>query len=45
MGLGPKILKLTWKFVHFYSVFVSALSKSLKALKEAPRLHYVELHS
>ena len=39
MGLGLKMLKVTWIFANFYSVFVSALLKSLKALNESPTLH------
>ena len=37
MGLGLKMLKITWKFVNFYSVFVIALLKSLMTLEEARR--------
>ena len=36
MGLGLKMLKVTWEFANFYNIFVSALLRSLKALKEAP---------
>ena len=33
------MLKVTWIFANFYSVFGSAILKLLKALKEAPKLH------